>query len=82
MFNLYYISLYILDLLYDILFNKLRKKKVVFINETKLKVKSEIIFGDFFQPGKLSIVIDIKNFDPLFQLIKLLEEWKITVSPE
>ena len=63
-------------------YKKLRKKKVVFVNETKLKVKSEIIFGDFFQPGKLSIVIDIKNFDPLFQLIKLLEEWKITVSPE
>ena len=82
MFNLYYITLYILDLLYDIFFKKLRKKKVVFVNETKLKVKSEIIFGDFFQPGKLSIVIDIKNFDPLFQLIKLLEEWKITVSPE
>ena len=82
MFNLYYITLYILDLLYDIFFKKLRKKKVVFVNETKLKVKSEIIFGDFFQPGKLSIVIDIKNFDPLFQLIKLLEEWKINVSPE
>ena len=45
-------------------------------------MKGEIIFGDFFQPGKLSIVIDIENFDPSFQLIKLLEEWEIAVSLE
>ena len=45
-------------------------------------MKGEIVFGNFFQPGKLTIAIDIENFDPLFQLIKPLEEWEIAVSPE
>ena len=45
-------------------------------------MKGEIIFGDFFQSGKLSIVIDIEHFDYLFQLIKPLDEWEIDVSPE
>ena len=83
---LYYIILYyiiFLDLSYNIFFKKkLRKKKVTFVNETKVKVKGERVFGNFFQPGKLSIAIDIENFDLLFQLIKPLEEWEIAVFPE
>ena len=52
------------------------------MNDTKLKAEGEIIFCGFFQPGKVSIVIDVENFDPLLQLIKPLGEWEIAVSPE